>query len=49
MTKKMVKHMENNHYPSKIFLSIDHLKTGDYQLNIMCKNEVIKTLKFQKS
>jgi len=48
MTTKQVDQTETNHNPSKIYMSIDHLKTGNYQLNIMCDNEIIKTLKFKK-
>lgn len=32
----------------KIYLSIDHLKKGTYKLNILLKNEIIKTIKFIK-
>ena len=32
----------------KIYLSIDHLKNGTYKLNILLKNEIIKTIKFIK-
>ncbi len=32
----------------KIYLSIDHLKKGTYQLNILLKNEIIKKIKFIK-
>ncbi len=32
----------------KIYLSIDHLKKGTYKLNILLKNEIIKTIKFYK-
>ena len=33
---------------SKIYLSIDHLKEGNYKLNITLKNKVIKTVKLNK-
>ncbi|ULC57939.1 hypothetical protein MBM09_08400 [Flaviramulus sp. BrNp1-15] len=48
MTIEQVEPMESNHNPSKIFMSIDHLKEGTYQLNIMCDNKIVKTLKFKK-
>lgn len=32
-----------------IYMSIDHLKMGNYVLNILYKNEVIKSIKFKKS
>ncbi len=33
---------------SKIYISIDHLKHGMYQLHLMCKDKIIKTVKFKK-
>ena len=33
---------------SKIYLSIDHLKRGTYNLNITLKDKVIKTIKLKK-
>lgn len=33
---------------SKIYLSIDHLKSGKYNLNITLKDKVIKTIKLIK-
>jgi len=35
---------ENQH----IYLSIDHLKKGQYTLNIMLKDKVIKAIKIKK-
>ena len=32
----------------KIYLSIDHLKKGTYNLNILLKNKIIKTIQFIK-
>jgi len=32
----------------KIYLSIDHLKKGQYELNILLKNKVIKSVKIIK-
>ena len=31
-----------------IYLSIDHLKKGRYEIKIMLKNKVIKTIKIEK-
>lgn len=33
---------------NQIFLSVDHLKTGVYELNILLENKVIKTVKIKK-
>jgi len=38
----------NNVKARKIYLSIDHLKKGTYQLNILLKNKVIKSIKIHK-
>lgn len=32
----------------KIYLSIDHLKEGRYELNILLNNKVVKTVKIIK-
>ena len=32
----------------RIYLNIDHLNKGDYQLDILLKNEVIKSVKITK-
>lgn len=48
--------MDNNEQPfrrdqvktSKIFISIDHLEQGVYQLQITQNNKTIKTIKFHK-
>ena len=34
--------------PSKIYLSIDHLKKGTYKLNITLKNKIVKSVKLIK-
>ncbi|MFG6687500.1 hypothetical protein ACGK9U_13020 [Mariniflexile sp. HNIBRBA6329] len=39
---------KENPEKNKIFLSVDHLKTGIYELNILLKNKVIKTVKLKK-
>ncbi|MEZ4882827.1 MAG: hypothetical protein R2775_10755 [Flavobacteriaceae bacterium] len=31
-----------------IFMSIDHLKEGNYELKILLNNKVVKTLKIEK-
>ncbi len=38
-------HKETN---QNIYLSIDHLKSGHYVLNIILKNKVIKSIKIEK-
>ncbi|WP_298264089.1 hypothetical protein [uncultured Lutibacter sp.] len=32
----------------KIYMSIDHLKNGKYQLNILLENKVVQTLVINK-
>ena len=32
----------------KIYMSIDHLKSGKYQLNILLENKVVQTLEIKK-
>lgn len=32
----------------KMYLSIDHLKNGKYQLNILLKNKVVQTVEIIK-
>jgi hypothetical protein len=34
---------------SIIYMSIDHLKQGMYQLNIICDNKIVESLKIKKS
>lgn len=33
---------------SKIYINVDHLKEGLYQLNVLKENKVIKKLNFKK-
>lgn len=33
---------------ARIYISIDHLKQGMYQLHLMCKEKIVKTIKFKK-
>jgi len=33
---------------SRIYISVDHLKQGMYQLHLMCKEKIIKTITFKK-
>lgn len=33
---------------ASIYISVDHLKQGDYQLHLMCKEKIIKTVIFKK-
>ena len=48
MAKENQSQTINSNNLSKIFMSIDHLKKGLYQLNIICDNKIIKTLKIKK-
>ncbi|WP_437394926.1 hypothetical protein [Flagellimonas lutimaris] len=40
--------MKNKTGHNKIYLSIDHLKNGKYQLNILLANKVVQTLEINK-
>lgn len=40
--------MKKNIDPDKIYLSIDHLKNGKYQLNILLDNKVVQTMEITK-
>ncbi len=33
---------------ARIYISIDHLKKGMYQLHLMCKDKIVKSIKFKK-
>lgn len=33
---------------SSIYISVDHLKQGEYQLHLMCEEKIIKTVRFKK-
>jgi len=33
---------------SRIYISIDHLKQGAYQLHLTCKEKIIKSITFKK-
>ncbi len=35
-------------HEEKIYLSIDHLKSGTYKLNILLENKIIKSIKIEK-
>ncbi|NNL79974.1 MAG: hypothetical protein HKO67_05770 [Flavobacteriaceae bacterium] len=48
MTTTHTNQEENNEEQAKIFMSIDHLKAGNYKLHLLCKDKVIKTIKFKK-
>jgi len=39
---------KNHKKEDKIYLSIDHLKEGQYQLNILLKDKVVKSIKIIK-
>lgn len=34
--------------PSQLYIAVDHLKDGIYNLNIMNNNTVVSTIKFRK-
>jgi len=40
--------LENNKKDDVIYMSIDHLKEGSYELKILLKNKVMKTVKILK-
>lgn len=48
MTFNAIDEKENIQKPSQLYIAIDHLKEGNYQLNIMCENDVIKSVAFKK-
>jgi hypothetical protein len=37
-----------NTLPSQLYIAVDHLKDGIYQLNIMNNNTVVSSIKFKK-
>lgn len=34
--------------PSQLYIAVDHLKDGTYQLNIMNNNAIVSSIKFKK-
>lgn len=34
--------------PSQLYIAVDHLKDGSYQLNIMNNNTIVSSIKFKK-
>ncbi|AFL82509.1 hypothetical protein Aeqsu_3071 [Aequorivita sublithincola DSM 14238] len=40
--------LEKNKKDDVIYMSIDHLKQGKYELKILLDNKVLKTIKFLK-
>ncbi|WP_411768916.1 hypothetical protein [Winogradskyella sp. A3E31] len=46
---KVIKPKSNKEEDTTIFMGIDHLRPGNYQLKLTFNNEVVKTLKFKKS
>lgn len=40
---------DTNNKNDVIFMSIDHLKQGKYELKILLHNKVMKSVKFQKN
>ncbi|EDP71933.1 hypothetical protein FBALC1_12567 [Flavobacteriales bacterium ALC-1] len=45
--KNTIKKVENS-LPSQLYIAVDHLKDGVYQLNIMNNNTVVSSIKFKK-
>lgn len=37
-----------NSLPSQLYIAVDHLKHGIYQLNIINNNKVVSSIKFKK-
>lgn len=48
MTKLKVRHDTEKTLPSQLYIAIDHLNTGTYQLNITNNNIIVSHLKFEK-
>jgi hypothetical protein len=48
MSSLMENSNDNKKKPDVIYMSIDHLKEGKYELKILLKNKVMKTIKFLK-
>ena len=44
----MKNYNDNHKKKDTIYLSIDHLKKGQYQLNILLKDKVVKSIKIIK-
>lgn len=44
----MDSHSKENPEKNKIFLNVDHLKKGTYELNILLKNKIIKTVTLKR-
>jgi len=34
--------------PTQLYIAVDHLKDGTYQLNVMNNNTVVSSIKFKK-
>ena len=39
---------KNTNNTRQLYLSIDHLKPGDYLLNIMLNNKIVKSIELKK-
>ena len=48
MTKIKKTTSRENTLPSQLYIAVDHLKDGTYQLNIMNNNTVVSSIKFEK-
>ena len=48
MTKIKKSDNAENTLPSQLYIAVDHLKDGSYQLNIMNNNTIVSSIKFEK-
>ena len=48
MQTKEKQNINSEDKSSQIYICVDHLKQGIYQLHLMCKEKIIKTIKFKK-
>ncbi|MBC3847276.1 hypothetical protein H8K90_12840 [Winogradskyella echinorum] len=48
MTKLKTTGKAENNLPSQLYIAVDHLKDGTYQLNIMSNNTIVSSIKFEK-
>lgn len=48
MTKTKNTNEVENLLPSQLYIAVDHLKDGSYQLNIMNNNTIVSSIKFKK-
>jgi len=48
MTKFKTRDEKENALPSQLYIAIDHLKKGRYQLNIINENKIVSFIEFKK-